>query len=79
MKKTLERNFAATDVTFGQQVVTQTITIWPVACTPVSDAAFTWMPVTPSVGEVVVFTGTATGTLQAASATWIGAVNADTV
>jgi PKD repeat protein len=32
-------------------------------CDPVHDADFTWMPMMPIVGEMVYFTGTATGTL----------------
>lgn len=32
-------------------------------CEAVHDAAFVWLPITPTVGEAVVFTGTASGTL----------------
>ena len=46
----------------GEEVVTATLTVIP-ACDPVTGTAFVWTPVTPTVGQAVTFTGTATGTL----------------
>jgi PKD repeat protein len=52
----------ATNCTTASAWVTHTLTVLP-PCDPVQDAAFTWAPFTPTVGQEVVFTGTATGTL----------------
>jgi chitodextrinase len=45
-----------------------TITVLPV-CVPVTETAFTWEPMTPTVGEVVTFTASASGT-EPISYTW---------
>jgi len=39
------------------------LSVVPVGCDPVHDIAFAWSPFTPTVGEQVAFTATATGTL----------------
>ena len=53
----------ATNCTTATATAVQTITVLPEHCEPVYDVDFVWSPVTPTVGEMVVFTGTATGTL----------------
>jgi PKD repeat protein len=49
----------------GEQVLSYTLAVIP-ACAPVTGTAFTWTPVTPTLGQPVTFTGTATGTLPLA-------------
>ncbi len=46
----------------GEAIVTHTVTVVE-PCTPVQEASFVWTPPTPSTGEVVTFTGSASGTL----------------
>ncbi len=46
---------------YGEQAVTHDVTVIP-ACEPVADTLFTWTPITPTVGAVVTFTASATGT-----------------
>jgi PKD repeat protein len=52
----------ATNCATATATAVHTITVVP-PCDPVHDVEFTWTPVTPTVGEQVTFTGTATGTL----------------
>jgi len=48
----------------GTASVTQvhTVTVTGPPCAPVQDPAFSWLPTTPAVGQVVTFTGSASGT-----------------
>jgi PKD repeat protein len=43
-------------------VTTHTLSVVEPPCEPVQDADFAWTPLTPTVGQVVAFTGTASGT-----------------
>ncbi len=52
----------------GSAVATHTLTVSSL-CVPVHDVGFSWTPITPTVGEPVAFTGTASGTLPI-SFTW---------
>jgi PKD repeat protein len=53
----------ATNCATATAVITHEVTVLPPPCDPVHDVAFTWEPVTPTIGEQITFTGTATGTL----------------
>ena len=46
----------------GQDFTTHTLAVIPPPCAPVYGADFTWTPVTPTVGQVVTFTASASGT-----------------
>ena len=54
----------ASSDTFGGQVTVECL-----VCEPVADADLSWTPITPTVGQETIFTGTATGTLPI-SFTW---------
>jgi|GEM_PF-1635891 len=53
----------ATNCATATVTVTHALTVLPPPCDPVHDVAFTWLPLTPTVGQEVAFAGTATGTL----------------
>ncbi len=52
----------------GEATITHAITILP-TCDPVTGTIFAWMPLTPTVGQVVTLAGSASGTLPI-SFTW---------
>jgi uncharacterized repeat protein (TIGR01451 family) len=45
----------------GVHLFTKSVSVEVIACVPVSNPAFTWLPADPVVGEVITFTGTADG------------------
>jgi PKD repeat protein len=53
----------ATNCATATATAVHTITVLPPPCDPVYDVDFAWVPLTPTVGQVVNLTGTATGTL----------------
>jgi hypothetical protein len=54
---------SATNCVTATATAVHTVTVLPKPCDPVQDTAFNWAPITPTVGGIVTFTGTATGTL----------------
>jgi PKD repeat protein len=52
----------ATNCAGDTATVAHTLTVVPLPCEPPHDVGFTWSPITPTVGEVAVFTATAAGT-----------------
>jgi PKD repeat protein len=52
----------ATNCTDSIAIQTHVVTVEEPSCEPVQDAAFSWQPTTPAIGEAVTFTSSATGT-----------------
>jgi PKD repeat protein len=52
----------ATNCVSATATAAHTITVLPEPCEPVHDVDFDWVPFTPTTGQVVTFTGIATGT-----------------
>jgi PKD repeat protein len=52
----------ATNCATATATVTHTITVESQPCEPVHDLDFSWMPLAPAIGQVVTFTGWASGT-----------------